>query len=143
MKFLFDMKDSQCLPMAWGLIAEIKPFIDKIKTVEFEEGTEKKSRKEIFMKMAENVMVKYPEDTSKILSKFWVLEEKDFPVLTDDGTPALKADGTPLTERRMEDAPNVFTTLAAFISSQPAIDFFASALPSLLQISKDILPRLK
>lgn len=143
MKFLFNCKDAECLPMAYGLISEIKPFIEKVKNVEVEDGAEGKDKKSLLMLIAQNVMVNFPEETARLLAKLWVLEEADFPVLDKDGEPLLDTAGKPITERRMEEPPNVFETLAAIMTSKAAIDFFASALPSLLQISKSILPRSK
>lgn len=142
MKFLFDSKDEVCLPMMWKLIGEIKPFLEKIKNVEFEDGTEKKSRKEILLKVAENILQTYPKETARILSKLWILEEKDFPILDVNGQPVCDADGNPKTERRMEEAPNVFVSLAALVSSETAINFFTSALPFLLRMSKDLFRQL-
>lgn len=110
MRFLFDCEDAVCLPMAYKLVDEIKPFVEKIKDIEVDEKADKK---DTFKKILENAMVKYPEDTSKVFSKLWVLDEG-------------------------EQAPNVFKTMATFFSNEVAIDFFTSVLPSLLQISKSI-----
>ena len=118
MRFLFDCEDAVCLPMAYKLVDEIKPFIDKIKDVNVEGDELPTDRKAVMKKILENVMVKYPEDTSKLLTKFWVLE---------DG----------------EVAPNTFKTMATFFSNEVAIDFFTSVLPSLLTLSKSISPLLK
>jgi hypothetical protein len=129
--------------MAYNLISEIKPFIEKVKNVEVENEAEGSDKESVLMLIAQNVMVKFPEDTARLLSKLWVLEEADFPVLDKDGEPLKNNNGDPITERRMEEPPNVFETMAAIMTSKAAIDFFASALPSLLQISKSILPRSK
>lgn len=118
MRFLFDCEDEICLPMAYKLVDEIKPFIDKVKEMDFEEGTEKKDRKAILKKIMENIMVKYPKETGELLSKMWVLENG-------------------------EKAPNTFKTLATFFSNEVAIDFFTSVLPALLQISREVSPLLK
>lgn len=118
MRFLFDCEDEICLPMAYRLVDEIKPFIEKVKKIDFEEGTEKKDRKTMFKKIAENVMVKYPKETGELLAKLWVLEKG-------------------------EKAPNTFKTLAVLFSNEVAVDFFTSVLPSLLQISKEVSPLLK
>ena len=118
MRFLFDCEDEICLPMAYRLVDEIKPFIDKVKTLDFEEGTEKKDRKTILKKIMENIMVKYPKETGELLAKLWVLENG-------------------------EKAPNTFKTLATFFSNEVAVDFFTSVLPSLLQISREVSPLLK
>lgn len=117
MRFLFDCEDVVCLPMAYKLVDEIKPFIDKVKDIEVDE-TADKSRGAVLKKVLENIMVKYPAETSELLSKLWVLDEG-------------------------EKAPNTFKTLSTFFSNEVAIDFFTSVLPSLLQISKDISPLLK
>lgn len=118
MRFLFDCEDEICLPMAYKLVDEIKPFIDKVKEMDFEEGTEKKDRKTILKNIMENIMVKYPKETGELLSKLWVLENG-------------------------EKAPNTFKTLATFFSNEVAVDFFTSVLPSLLQISREVSPLLK
>lgn len=118
MRFLFDCEDEICLPMAYRLVDEIKPFVDKVKTIDFEEGTDKKDRKTILKKIAENVMVKYPKETGKLLAKLWVL-----------------GDG--------EKAPNSFKTLATLFSNEVAVDFFTSVLPSLFRISREVSPLLK
>lgn len=118
MRFLFDCEDEICLPIAYKLVDEIKPFIDKVKEMDFEEGTEKKDRKTILKKIMENIMVKYPKETGELLAKLWVLK---------DG----------------EKAPNTFKTLATFFSNEVAVDFFTSVLPSLLQISREVSPLLK
>lgn len=143
MKFLFDCKDQECLPMAYNLISEIKPFIEKIKNIEIDENVEGKQKKDIFMLIAQNIMVNYPEETARLLAKMWILEEADFPLLDADGEPIKDVEGKPITERRMEDPPNAFETMASIMTSKAAIRFFTSALPSLLQILKSILPRLK
>jgi hypothetical protein len=104
--------------MAYRLVDEIKPFIEKVKKIDFEEGTEKKDRKTVLKKIMENVMVKYPKETGELLSKLWILEKS-------------------------EKAPNTFKTLAAFFSNEVAVDFFTSVLPSLLQMSKEVSPLLK
>ena len=51
MRFLFDCEDEICLPMAYRLVDEIKPFIEKVKKIDFEEGTEKKDRKTVLKKI--------------------------------------------------------------------------------------------
>ena len=118
MRFLFDCEDEICLPAAYRLVDEVKPFIDKMKAVEVGEDEAKGGRKVIFKKIIENMMVKYPADTGKMFAKLWVL---------DDG----------------EKAPNTFKTMAALFSNEVAIDFFTSVLPSLLQLSKEVSPLLK
>lgn len=118
MRFLFDCEDEICLPAAYKLVDKLKPFIDKVKTFDVEEGAEKHDRKTVLRKIAENIMVKYPKETGELLSKLWVL---------DDG----------------EKAPNTFKTIAILFSNEVAIDFFTSVLPSLLQISKEVSPLLK
>jgi len=110
MKFIFDCEDEICLPLAYKLVDEVKPYIDKVKKIEVEENSD---RKEVMRKILENAMVKYPKDTSKVFAKLWVLD-KD------------------------EKAPNVFKTISALFSNEVAVDFFTSVLPSLVQISKDI-----
>ena len=117
MRFLFDCEDEICLPAAYRMVDEVKPFIDKMKAVEVSEGEAKGDRKVVFKKIVENMMVKYPADTGKMFAKLWVL---------DGG----------------EKAPNTFKTMATLFSDEVAIDFFTSVLPSLLQLSKGVSPRL-
>lgn len=117
MRFLFDCEDEICLPAAYRLVDEVKPFIDKMKSVEVGEDEAKGGRKVIFKKIIENMMVKYPADTGKMFAKLWVLDEG-------------------------EKAPNTFKTMATMFSNEVAIDFFTSVLPSLLQLSKEVSPLL-
>lgn len=118
MRFLFDCEDEVCLPAAYRLVDEAKPFIDKVKDIELTEEEAKDGRGVAFKKVLENMMVKHPAETGKIFAKLWAL---------DDG----------------EKAPNAFKTMATLFSNEVAIDFFTSVLPSLLTISKDISPLLK
>lgn len=117
MRFIFDCEDEICLPAAYRLVDEVKPFIDKMKAVEVGEDEAKGGRKAMLKKVIKNMMVKYPADTGKIFAKLWVL---------DDG----------------EKAPNTFKTMATLFSNEVAIDFFTSVLPSLLQLSKEVSPLL-
>ena len=117
MRFLFDCEDEICLPAAYRLVDEVKPYIDKMKAVEVSEDEAKGDRKDVFKKIVENMMVKYPADTGKMFAKLWVLDEG-------------------------EKAPNAFKTMAALFSNEVAIDFFTSVLPSLLQLSKEVSPLL-
>jgi hypothetical protein len=116
-RFLFDCEDEICLPAAYRLVDEIKPFVDKIKDIDVDENEEKGDRKAVFKKILENIMVKYPADTGKMFAKMWVLDEG-------------------------EKAPNSFKTMATLFSNEVAIDFFTSVLPSLLQLSREVLPLL-
>ena len=116
-RFLFDCEDEICLPAAYRLVDEIKPFVDKIKNIDFDENEVKGDRKAVFKKILENIMVKYPADTGKLFAKLWVLDEG-------------------------ETAPNTFKTMATLFSNEVAIDFFTSVLPSLLQLSREVLPLL-
>ena len=59
MRFLFDCEDEICLPAAYRLVDEVKPFIDKMKAVEVGDDETKGGRKIIFKKIIENMMVKY------------------------------------------------------------------------------------
>lgn len=118
MRFLFDCEDEICLPAAYRLVDEVKPFIDKMKAVEVSEDEAKGGRKVVFKKIIENMMVKYPADTGKMFAKLWILD-------------------------RGEKAPNTFKTMATLFSNEVAIDFFTSVLPSLLQLSKEVSPLLK
>lgn len=117
-KFIFDCEDAVCLPAAYRLVDEVKPFIDKMKKVQVSEEEAKGGRNVVLKKIIENMMVNYPTDTSNLLAKMWVL---------DDG----------------EKAPNVFKTMTALFSSEVAVDFFTSVLPSLLQLSRQVSPLLK
>lgn len=116
MKFLFDCPDEICLPKAYHLVNDIKPFIDKVKAIDIPDG-EKLSRMVLLKLALENMMVKYPKDTGAIFAKLWVLEKG-------------------------EKAPNTFKTMATLFANEVAIDFFTSVLPSLLQISKEVSPLL-
>lgn len=117
MRFLFDCEDEICLPAAYRLVDEVKPFIDKMKSVEVSEDEVKGGRKVVLKKIIENMMVKYPADTGKMFAKLWVLDEG-------------------------EKAPNTFKTMATMFSNEVAIDFFTSVLPSLLQLLKEVSPLL-
>lgn len=117
MKFIFDCADEVCLPAAWRFVDSCKEYIDKIKDVDIEES-DVKDRISLMKLFIENAMCKYPKETGQLLAKLWILEEE-------------------------EEAPNIFKTTAALFKSEVAIDFFTSALPSLLQISKVIFPALK
>lgn len=118
MTFLFDCPDEICLPRAYMLVEEVKPFIDKIKQVKVEvQPGEKLNRKAVFKLMIENMMVKHPRETGELFSKLWVLEEGETP-------------------------PNTFKTMNAIFTNEVAVDFFTSVLPSLLQLSKEALPLL-
>lgn len=117
-KFIFDCDDAVFLPAAYRLVDEVKPFIDKMKKVQVSEEEAKGGRNVVLKKIIENMMVNYPTDTSNLLAKMWVL---------DDG----------------EKAPNVFKTMTALFSSEVAVDFFTSVLPSLLQLSRQVSPLLK
>ena len=116
-RFIFDCEDEICLPAAYRLVDEIKPFVDKVKNIDVDENEVKGDRKAVFKKILENIMVKYPADTGKLFSKLWVLDEG-------------------------EKAPNAFKTMATLFSNEVAIDFFTSVLPSLLQLSREVLPLL-
>lgn len=118
MRFLFDCEDEICLPAAYRLVDEVKPYIDKMKAVEVGEDEAKGGRKVVLKKIVENMMVKYPADTGKMFAKLWILDEG-------------------------EKAPNTFKTMATLFSNEVATDFFTSALPSLLQLSKEVSPLLK
>ena len=118
MRFLFDCEDEICLPAAYRLVDEVKPYIDKMKVVEVGEDEAKGDRKVVFKKIVENMMVKYPADTGKMFAKLWILDKG-------------------------EKAPNTFKTMATLFSNEVAIDFFTSVLPSLLQLSKEVSPLLK
>ena len=117
MRFIFDCEDEVCLPAAYKLVDEIKPFIEKMKSVDVGEDEKNIGRKAMLKKVIKNMMVKYPDDTGKMFAKLWVLEEG-------------------------EKAPNTFKTMAVLFSNEVAIDFFTSVLPSLLQLSKEVSPLL-
>jgi hypothetical protein len=116
MRFIFDCEDEVCLPKAYELVDDFKPFLDKVKDIEFDEG-EERDTKSVFSKVVKNIMVKYPKETGELMSKLWILEEG-------------------------EKAPNAFKTMSALFTNEVAVDFFTSVLPSLLQISKGISPML-
>ena len=116
-RFIFDCEDEICLPAAYKLVDEVKPYVDKIKNIQVDDKAKEQSRTVILKKVLENMMVKYPGETSKILAKLWVLEEN-------------------------EKAPNVFKTMSALFSSEVAVDFFTSVLPSLLKTLSQVSPML-
>ena len=116
-RFIFDCEDEICLPAAYRLVDEVKPFIDKMKAVEVSADEAKGDRKVIFKKIIENMMVKYPSDTGKMFAKLWILDEG-------------------------EKAPNTFKTMATLFSNEVAVDFFTAVLPSLLQLSNAVSPLL-
>ena len=113
MRFIFDCEDEICLPMAYHLVDDIKAYAEKLKAIDVEDGVDLSDKKATIKVAFEKAMVKAPKETSALLAKLWVLEEG-------------------------ESAPNVFKTMTAFFASEVAVDFFTSALPSLLQISKGI-----
>ena len=118
MRFLFECDDEVCLPILYSLIDDVKPLVDTIKQINVDENkVNKVGNKKVFKMILEKLTVKSPKETSKVLKKFWVLE---------DG----------------EKAPNIFKTIPALLNSEEAVDFFTSALPSLLQISKEVSPLL-
>lgn len=117
MKFLFDCDDEILLPRMYVLIDEIKPFIDTMKSINVDEKEAENGKNNAFKTIMKKLMVEAPKETSKMLSKLWVLEEG-------------------------EKAPNAFKTMTAIFESEAAIDFFVSALPSLFQILKGFSPLL-
>lgn len=116
MRFIFDCEDEILLPAMYHLASEIKPFVEKMKTVEVEDNIGG-DRKSIFKKILENMMVNFPSDTSKLMSKLWYLEEN-------------------------EKAPNTLKTMTVLFMNEVAIDFFTSVLPSLLTVSNMVSPLL-
>lgn len=117
MRFIFDCEDEILLPAMYHLAGEIKPFVDKMKQIEVDENEIQGDRKSIFKKILENMMVNFPSDTSKLMSKLWYLEEN-------------------------EKAPNTLKTMTVLLTNEVAIDFFTSVLPSLLTVSNMVSPLL-
>ena len=117
-RFIFDCEDEICLPAAYRLVDEVKNFVEKMKMVEISPEEAKGGRIVLFKKIIENMMVHYPADTGRLFSKFWILEEG-------------------------EKAPNTFKTMNTLFSNEVAIDFFTSVLPSLLSLSRTVLPMSK
>lgn len=108
MKFLFDCDDAVMLPRAYDLVDEIGPFFKKMRQVDVDESEiEKEGMARTVLK---NMMKVYPEDTSALLAKLWVLEPGEQP-------------------------PRATCTIAAFFKSKDAIDFFTSVLPFLTEFS--------
>ena len=142
MRFIFDCEDEVCLPAAYKLIDEIKPFIDKMKAIEVDEA-DTQSKANGFKKILENMMVKYPKDTSALLAKLWILEEIEVIDCDELGEPLYDDEGKTVSHKEMEKAPNTFKTMAVLFSNEVAIDFFTSVLPSIFTISKSISPLLK
>jgi hypothetical protein len=118
MRFLFDCDDEVCLPRAYQLVDEIKPFVDKMKSIDVDENNKKTDRKSVLKLVVKNMMVKFPKETGELLGKLWILDEG-------------------------EEKPNTFKTMATFFSNEVAVDFFTSVMPSLLQMSSVISPLLK
>ena len=143
MRFIFDCEDEICLPMAYKLVDEFKLFVDKVKEIDVDESETPKDGKTVLKKILENVMVKYPKETGELLSKLWVLEEIDVPLLDENGETMVDEGGNLITGKELEKAPNTFKTMAAFFSNEVAVDFFTSVLPSLLTLSKEVSPLLK
>lgn len=142
MRFIFDCEDEVCLPAAYRLIDEIKPFVDKMKAIEVDE-TDTQSKANGFKKILENMMVKHPKDTSALLAKLWILEEIEVIDCNELGEPLYDDEEKIISHKEMEKAPNVFKTMTALFSNEVAIDFFTSVLPSIFTISKSISPLLK
>ena len=75
MKFLFDCDDEILLPNMYALIDEIKPFIDTMKSINVDEKEAENGKNNAFKTIMKKLMVEAPKETSKMLSKLWVLEE--------------------------------------------------------------------
>ena len=136
MRFLFDCEDEVCLPKAYYLVDEIKPFIEKMKSIDVDEKEVKGDKKSVFKHILKNMMVKYPKETGELLSKLWVLEEIEVPIFDKEGNEIS-------TKKEFEKAPNTFKTMGVLFSNEVAVDFFTSVMPSLFQMSRVILPLLK
>ena len=136
MRFLFDCDDEICLPIAYQLVDEIKPFVDKMKSIDVDENNKKTDRKSVLKLVVKNMMVKYPKETGKLLSKLWVLEEIEVPIVDKEGKIISTA-------KELEKAPNTFKTMGVLFSNEVAMDFFTSVMPSLFQMSRVISPLLK
>ena len=139
MKFLFDCEDEIALPAAYNLVSDIKPFLEKLAAEGENEGEiadKREARKAKLNRMLKSAMVLHPGDTSKLLAKMWILEEIEVPVLGKDGKPALDKAGKAITRKEKEKAPSAFKTISALFFNEVAVDFFTSAMPSLLVISK-------
>lgn len=142
MRFIFDCEDEILLPRVYCLIDEVKPFIETMKKIEVDDEETEKSNLGNFKIVMKKLMFEAPKETSKMLSKLWVLEEIEVPVLDEEGQPMVDENDNPIMVKEMEKAPNALKTLTAIFESEVAIDFFVSALPSLRQILKDISPIL-
>lgn len=143
MRFIFDCEDEVCLPKAYALVDEIKPYLELIKKIDSNEKTEGLSRTDIFKKIIENAMVKYPKETGEVFAKLWILEEGERPILDKNGEKIKNKKGEVLTEKYVEKAPNTFKTMVTIFTNEVAVDFFTAVLPSLLKLSKSVLPQLK
>lgn len=113
-QFLFNCSDDIALPAAYGLIDEAKKYVDKIKSIDVGSN----DRTEAFMQVLRNMLVKYPSETSKMLSRLWILDQG-------------------------ETAPNAFETLGTLFSNEVAINFFTSVVPSILSLSSAVSPKQK
>ena len=134
MKFLFDCEDEILLPRMYTLIDEIKPFMETMKSIEVDEKDTENGKIGGFKAIMKKLMVEAPKETSKMLSKLWVLEEIEVPVIDENGNAITDAEGNIHLKKQMEKAPNAIKTTIAIFESEVAIDFFVSALPSLFQI---------
>lgn len=114
-RFLFNCTDDIALPAAYGLIDEAKKYVDKIKSIDVDDNADVK---EAFMQVLRNMLVKYPKETSKMLSRLWILDQG-------------------------ETAPNAFETLGTLFSNEVAINFFTSVVPSILSLSSAVSSRRK
>lgn len=114
MKFLFDCDDEILLPKAYSLVDKIQEFSKKIGDVKEPEIGGNKTDK--IKAVLRNIMVEYPKETSELFKEFWVLEDN-------------------------EKAPNALKTMSVLFSNENAIDFFTSALPSILQLSNVLLKK--
>ena len=91
MKFIFDCEDEILLPKAYGIVEDLNALITKVKEDNLiVEGT---NTKHVFKKLLETLCVKNPAETSRVLGKFWVLDED-------------------------EKAPNALKTIATIFSNQ-------------------------
>lgn len=110
MTFLFNCEDEILLPRAYDLIDELKGFIELMKKTEISESDISENKSENAKFIIKNLMKEHPKETSEMLKKFWVLDKG-------------------------EKSPNALKTMSEFFTNETAMNFFTSALPSLLQIS--------
>ena len=112
MVFLFDCdNDEILLPRAYDLIDDSKAFIELMRKTEVkDEEVDSKAALKIVL---ENMLKKYPAETSAFLKRFWILDKG-------------------------EKAPNALKTIITLLTSEGANDFFPYAVAFLAKFSMNV-----